>query len=144
DGCALIHHIALPQRRQSGAGRTAPRDAEYALGGTRCGATRSRAASELLRLAQRRAETEVCRAGATAVRRARAEPQRYGADVRPADGRRADATDRAECAAHQGPALKPRGFAEEILRDGSVPDGVVPETNAGDAGRASRRRRRSS
>ena len=74
----------------------------------------------------------------------RAKPQRDGADVRPAGlRRRTDAADRA------GRFGRPRRSApaskllqKKGVRDGPVPDGVVPQADASHARRAARRRRR--
>ncbi len=54
-----------------------------------------------------------------------------------------DAADRALLANQQGPAREPRRAEQKVVRDGAVPDGVVPQAGAGDAHRAARRRGRS-
>ena len=44
----LLDQVDLPRRSQPGAGRAAPRDAEHALGGARCGAPHPRPARQVL------------------------------------------------------------------------------------------------
>ena len=113
----FLGQIDLPRRRQSRAGRTGPHDAET-LWAVHDAAQLIRAPLASSWLARRGAEAEVC--GTSASRQAAARRSRNDM-ARMCDlplGRSANATDRAKSEAHQGPALKPRGFAKKSFEMG--------------------------